>query len=800
MALRSALQKTPLHKNRAQLDFDTIQGQLISYKGLFQIQFNLKAKPPFALFPEGLSPNTGSAKSGLCPETLLQKESTNSITFEQEDSQAPSCHYQNESHSFSFDFGLGLGLEESPGHALSYTGEQLIWHLKLDKEDRILGLGEKTGPLNKRGRVYTHWNTDVFGYGPEDDPLYATWPFLFIVKPKGIVGLYMDNPAKSHFDFGATMQDMLSIHTETGGLNAYLFAGQNMQEVLNTFYQITGKPALMPKWSAGIHQSRYSYFPQDRVALIAESYRRQGFPLDALHLDIHYMQDFKSFTFHNERFPNPGQLIEKLQKQGIEPVCIIDPGIKIEEGYPPYEDLEEEEVVQLANGQALKGSVWPGACLFPDFLQEPVRSKYQSWLKFYTDLGIKGLWNDMNEPAMWGQQVPITAKQQYAGQSMAHLQVRNLYGFSMAKATYEGSRAALQGERPWVLTRSAYCGAQQYATIWTGDNSGTDEHMMAGIRLLLSLSISGFGHCGMDIGGFSSEPSTDLYVRWVSIGVFTPFFRIHSMIDSRSREPWSFGETAGALCRNYMQLRYRLMPLLYTAFLQHHENGQPIMEPLAYRHPHDHKIYEPHYQHQYYFAQQLMVAPAAASARQQSVYFPQQAFYNFYTDERYEANSETQVEAPLSRLPLFVPAGGMIPLQSPVQSTKEAPEKTLELHLYHGEGSSEWTLIEDDGISLDPQRPMKRSLFRWEGSTQCLKIQVQEKGFQAPFRRLRVVFHGFPSFTDTLQNQLQDYTFKAMEEPPHFDPFYEPEDQYPSLKLKALEMGYPDSGLELKIS
>ena len=478
-----------------------------------------------------------------------------------------------------FDKDDNLLNQDEPGLGTSWNGEQVTTYKKLLDGERFIGLGEKTGPLDRQGQGYQHWNTDAFAYGTGSDPLYCSIPFYIGVHENGVYGIFFDNTHKTFFNFGASNNRFASFSADTGEMNYYFISGSSVAEIIQHYSWLTGKMEMPPLWSLGFQQCRYSYYPDKEVSTLASTFRDKKIPADAIVLDIHYMDAYKIFSWHPEHFPAPDKLISELKSKGFEIVVMCDPGIKVEKGYAPYEEgVKLDTFIKYPDGENYEGNVWPGWCHFPDFTKPEAREWWAKWLKTYSDKGVHGYWNDMNEFATWGQMMPENIVLDFEGNKSTSRRGRNVYGMMMAKATYEGAKKNLktQGKRPFNLTRSGFAGIQRYAAVWTGDNVSYDEHMMLGVRLVNSMGLSGIPFAGYDVGGFVGEASSKLFARWITIGSLSPFFRGHTMINTRDSEPWAYGEETEQISRNYIRFRYKLLPYIYSCFYEASKTGMPI--------------------------------------------------------------------------------------------------------------------------------------------------------------------------------------------------------------------------------
>ncbi len=456
--------------------------------------------------------------------------------------------------------------EDETGLATSRIGTEVTTYKHLQQGERFIGLGEKTGPLDRRGKAYTNWNSDVFGYSVTQDPLYSTIPFYIGIHHGLQYGIFFDNSAQSSFNFGASNDRFSSFSARGGEMNYYFIYHSSVKDIIRSYTWLTGRMKMPPLWSLGYQQNRYSYYPDTEVYRIAHTLREKHLPADGITLDIHYMDHYKLFTWNKERFPDPKGMIDSLGKMGFKLTLIVDPGIKVEKGYPAYESgLQQNIFLKYPDGQPYTAEVWPGWCHFPDFTSGKGRAWWRQQVTGYTSLGVAGIWNDMNEIATWGQATPGNILFDYDGHPTTHLRGHNVFGLEMARSSYEGAREALQ-KRPFILSRAGYAGLQRYTALWTGDNRAEDDHMLAGVRLLTSLGLSGVAFSAMDVGGFTGNPTTGLYTRWMQLGAFIPYFRNHTQFNTKSAEPWSFGEETLDIARYYINLRYRLLPYLYSTF------------------------------------------------------------------------------------------------------------------------------------------------------------------------------------------------------------------------------------------
>jgi len=644
---------------------------------------------------------------------------------------------------FNFYTADGNALsEDDERFGVTWQDSKVINYRKLYPDEKFIGLGEKTGNLNRRGSSYINWNTDAPLHGVDADPLYKTFPFFIGLHDGLTYGLFFDNTHKSYFDFGATTDDAMSWFGADGGdMNYYFFGVQSVAQIIEDYTWLTGRMEMPPLWSLGYQQCRWSYMSADEVLNIAENFRKAEIPADVIYCDIDYMDQYKIFTWNKETFPDPKGMIAQLKAMDFRLVTIVDPGIKIEPGYKEYDEgIENEYFATYPNGEKYVANVWPGRCHFPDFFREDVREWWGAAFTALTEPGVEGFWNDMNEPAAWGQNIPSLVK--FGDKYMP--EVRNAYGMEMARATYDGTKKILGNKRPFVLTRAAYCGTQRYSAVWTGDNSAYDAHMLLGQRMVNSLGITGMSFVGVDIGGFSGDPTPALMVRWNSLGVYTPMFRNHAQEGTKMREPWCWGKENEAIIKKDIEQRYRLLPYIYSGFYQSSQTGMPLSRTLAIDYTSDENVYDLKFQNQFLFGDSILVAPVESTKFYEDVYLPKGEWYRLSTNEKFEGGKVIIAPAPLTDLPVFIKVGAIIPMQNVIQSTNEKGDGILELNVWNGNEANSFAYYEDDGLSYNYQNGeyCKREIT-FDPAKGIISLSVVEGSFVSKYDRIKLILHGF---------------------------------------------------------
>ena len=641
---------------------------------------------------------------------------------------------------------LGFHWEESYEY-----GGNIVKMSKYAKDGECYyGLGDKATQMNLKGKRVENFATDQYAYQKDQEPLYKVVPFYIGLHNKQSYGIFFDNTFRTFFDFCQERRNVTSFWAEGGEMNYYFVYGPQMQDVVTTYTDLTGKPELPPLWVLGYHQCKWSYYPESKVKEITSKFRELQIPCDAIYLDIDYMDGFRCFTWNKNYFPDPKRMVSELAEDGFKTIVIIDPGIKIDKDYWVYKEaLEKDYFCKRADGPYMKGKVWPGECNFPDYTNPIVREWWAGLFKeLIADIGVKGVWNDMNEPAVMevpNKTFPMDVRHIYDGNPCSHRKAHNIYGTQMARATYHGVKRFAYPKRPFVITRSAYAGAQRYTSSWTGDNVATWEHLWIANIQVQRLSISGMGFTGSDIGGFAEQPTGELYARWIQLGVFHPFCRTHSSGDHGNQEPWAFDEEVINITRKFVSLRYQLLPYLYTMFWQYIEEGVPMLKPLVY---YDQDDTQTHYRNdEFIFGNQILVCPILEpNAVGRRMYIPRGEWYNYWTNELFVGGKEIWIDTKFDEIPVFVKAGAIIPKYPVQQYVGELEFDELTLDVYYKNGKEQSAVYEDaqDGYDYKKGRYSYLSL-RNIGKEKELIIQLHKKGkYITPYSKYKINLIGLP--------------------------------------------------------
>lgn len=613
--------------------------------------------------------------------------------------------------------------EDAPGWPLESHGNAFRLYKKMPEDEHYFGLGDKVGPLDRRGLSFRLWNTDSFGFQESSDPIYKSIPFVLTMRAGRSMGFLLDNTWSTSFDFGRVEWNLYSFGAEGGPIDYYVFYGPDPKQVLRTYAWLTGTPPLPPLWSLGFQQSRYSYESESRLREIAARLRSDKIPSDVLYLDIDFQKDNRPFTVNTDRFPHFQQMISDLKRDNFHVVVITDLHIaKVPDaGYAPYDSgVAGDHFVKNPDGSTYVGSVWPGPSVFPDFTQQKTRLWWGSLYKEFLSEGVAGFWNDMNEPSVFltpTKTMPDDVQHRieepgFRPRTALHSEIHNVYGMQNSRATYEGLLKLNPDLRPFVLTRASYPGGQRYAFTWTGDNTSSWNHLRLTTPMLLNLGLSGFGLSGADVGGFVGTPKAELLTLWTELSAFQPIDRYHANKNTGDKEVWVHGPEQENIRRRYIEERYRLMPYLYTTVEELSRTGLPVVRPLFLEFPEatpDAHPLDLDAGNEFLLGPDLLVAPPPFPEQpdKYELNLPPGVWYDYWTGAKIPVPAPDQkpgaghilIQPDLNTLPVYVREGSILPLQPLTQSTEETPEGPLTLRVYPG-NHCHGSLYQDDGKTL----------------------------------------------------------------------------------------------------
>lgn len=643
-----------------------------------------------------------------------------------------------------------MGFTRFEARNLVIDGARIALSRMLLQGEGIYGLGEQGETFNRNPGRYRIWNTDQGPHHPHKQ-FYCGIPMAVSI-PAGAEGpsaLFLDNPGKVDFDIGMAHPEEMRMRTEFGDFRLWIFVEDTPAELLREYSALTGRMERPPLWAIGYQQCRYSYFPEERVREVAKTFREKRIPCDVIYFDIDYMDRYRVFTWDADRFPDPEGLLRDMAEMGYSTITIVDPGIAIAPGYFAYDAGVAEPHFFLKNhqGEYVSVRVWPGETYMPDFTHPETRTLWADWIcEHLLAKGIDGIWNDMNEPAALGDssenQFPKDAIHYDHGLFRSHDRIHNVYGLEMTRACQE-ALASREDRRGFALSRSGWAGIQRYAAVWTGDNASSWASMPLDIALNLGMGMSGVPFVGCDIGGFSRDATPELWARWIEWGALQPFCRAHTAKFTTDHEPWEFGAAAERITRRIVELRYQLLPYLYTLFVEATETGLPIKRPMILEFPRDPAMIP--LADQFLLGPDMLIAPMLEPGKDRRLaYFPPGDWIDFWDGRRCSGAGWRVAVAPIGRPAIYFRAGAVVPMEPVRQHTKEQVSEVTYLDVWAGPVLS-GRLIEDDGETLRYRNgEERRTEFSGRANDRELELQISAPAgpYQPARNRWRLRLHG----------------------------------------------------------
>lgn len=652
--------------------------------------------------------------------------------------------------------------------SLGVCGSAWIVQLARDAEMRFYGQGEKFTGLEKTGKRTKFWNLDVWGDHPmpvviegQADPQYAAIPYLLIRRGRSWIGILVDHPGVVFMDTGSnwffTGRDDLNappslwFGADQGIPAFYVIAGTSAASVTRRLQRLVGKTPLPPLWSLGHHQCRWGYCGPRDLERLDESFREHEFPCDGLWLDIDYMDRYKVFTTSPAHFGDRSAELKALEDKGRRVVPILDPGVKVEEGYEVAESgLRAGVFCQNPEGKPYVGFVWPGRTWFPDFSLPEARGWWAGYAKQFREWGFAGAWLDMNDPSVGAVELDDMRFQHGAWE---HWTYHNVYATGMAQATHEGFLAARPDERPFLIARSAATGSSRWTAVWTGDNYSNWHHLRTAIHCTLNLALSGIPFNGPDVPGFGGHADKELAIAWYKVGMFFPFLRNHALIGTTQQEPWVFGPEALDIIRHCVRLRYKLLPYLYQQWIAQERDGSAVMRPLFHDFENADGLELDYIDDQFLIGPALMQAPLVQQGQQRrTVALPGKPdgtgrWMDAGTGRFVKAGRNIQVTSNVRFTPVYLLEGQMLPMQVGERTTQHNDLADIELHVILGAGSTNEAVMDyvaDDGQSYGYQRGARSACTlraRREGEVIHLTVEKLQSGWK-PLRMRIVAYDG----------------------------------------------------------
>ncbi|MFE6549919.1 TIM-barrel domain-containing protein [Streptomyces sp. NPDC057746] len=614
---------------------------------------------------------------------------------------------------------------------------------EVPSDARFFGLGGRAAGPRLRDGTYRLWNTDPGQpFAPGDDPLYITMPVQMVVADAATHLVFHDTSwdgtvtlreGREGAGSGHDRAGVCELRMDGGPLRCWVIVGTPAR-VLRVWASLTGAPALPPAWALGHHHARWGFGSEQEVRRIVAGYQEHGLALDAVHLDIDHYDGHRVFTADRDRFPKLPSLAEELRRDGIRLVSIVDPAVKAEPGNAVYDGGSAEDAfVRDASGRLVEGVVWAGDSVYPDFTDPRVRRWWGGLYEERLGQGFSGFWHDMNEPvsftAFGENTLPRSARHSLEGRGGDHREGHNVYALGMARAAFEGLRALVPEERPFLFSRSGWAGMQRYGGTWSGDVATGWPGLRASLSLVMGLGLCGVPYSGPDVGGFDGSPSPELYLRWFQLASYLPLFRTHASLRAGRREPWEFGDEVLEHARVALAERRRLLPYFVTLAHLARRTGAPYVRPLWWSNPEIRQLRD--CEDAFLLGESLLVAPVLESGvRRRTVLLPRGRWYDTTTEVVYRGPAHVEVDAPLGRIPVFARAGAVLPVQG--------EDGGLALEVWApARGRSGGGLVVPDAGDGWAEPEIERYVTRWKGRKLVIRRDGDGDGAE-PARPVRL--------------------------------------------------------------
>lgn len=617
-------------------------------------------------------------------------------------------HYRNDRGRWQFL----TSDRPTSAYLLNAHGDGVAHYQRREKDDRYYGLGEKAGDLERTGRRFEMRNLDAMGYNAAStDPLYKHIPFTITRREQVSFGLFYDNLSSCWLDLGNEIdnyhQPYRRWQAEAGDIDYYLFVGPRVLDVTKAFVRLTGKTLFGPKWSLGYSGSTMHYTDapdaQDQLMNFIRLCDEQAIPCDSFQLSSGYTSINNKryvFNWNYDKVPQPKTMSAAFHDAGLKLAANIKPCLL--QDHPRYQEVAQQGLFirDSETDAPERSSFWDDEGSHLDFTNPATVAWWQNGVTTQLlEMGIDSTWNDNNEYEVWDGE----ARCHGFGEPVAIKHIRPVMPLLMMRASMEAQQRFAPEKRPYLISRSGCAGMQRYVQTWSGDNRTSWQTLRYNIRMGLGMSLSGLYNVGHDVGGFSGDkPDAELFVRWVQNGVMHPRFTIHSWNDDRTvNEPWMYPAVTPAI-RSAIELRYRLLPYLYTLLWQAHADDEPMLRPTFLDHEHDAQTFREC--DEFMLGRDLLVASVVEpGARTRTLWLPanDHGWYDFHTGSWYAGGQQVTLDAPLERLPLLVRAGAGLPLSERIRHVDAQRDDTRELKLFPvpGNGQASGLVFEDDGES-----------------------------------------------------------------------------------------------------
>ncbi|EWH08661.1 alpha-glucosidase [Catenovulum agarivorans DS-2] len=706
-----------------------------------------------------------SQQSFSLPETQTAKQGQVTATKNQLTYRLSDLSVVVQKKPFNLSFYYENRLLTAEVEQVKPSQSQVQFAFTLSENEILAGAGERVLGMNRRGHQLPLYNKAHYGYGTYSEQMNYSIPG--VLSSQGYM-LMFDNPAKGSIDIGKKKQNQLQFSAVSGRASYYLVVGDNPQDIVENYVQLTGTQPMPPRWALGYLASRFGYHNEQEARLVVEKFTQAGIPLDGIIFDLFWFgKDVQghmgNLVWDKQAFPNPKKMISDFKQQGVNTVLITEPFILTTS--KQWQSAVDNQV--LATNSAEEPYTYDfyfGHTGLIDIFNPKAQDWFWQYYQRQMELGVEGWWGDLGEPEVHPDDIIHSAGR---GDH-----IHNAYGHVWAKTVFEKQRKNFPNKRPFILMRSGFAGSQRYGLIpWTGDVSRSWDGLKPQVELSLQMSLFGLAYTHSDLGGFAGNNwDAEMYIRWLQYGVFQPIYRPHAQEDV-APEPVFHDAKTKRIAKHFINLRYQLMPYLYTMVFDNNVKGTPLMRPLSFAEPDNLDYWLS--SNEYLWGDAMLVAPVVnPGVKLKTVNLPNGVWYDFWSDKKIIGGKTVQIPTSIESIPVFVKGGHFIPMKATATNAQKYDSRSLQLHYYLAakEGQYLGKMYHDDGSTVNAYEHQRYELLNFvadEGKNQLvieIKREIGEKyQMQSAERHIDLWLHGVEQVTDVILNHQQnvDFVFNA---------------------------------------
>jgi len=630
--------------------------------------------------------------------TVDVSDTPNTITLTYDNA---SASIDKQSHAISYSLNGEVVTKERDGLSINSHGVSLSFALSDD--EKLYGGGQRVLGMDRRGNAMPLYNKAHYGYTTSSNQMYFGLSAVMSSKHYSVL---FDNTASGELDMGSSTPDELLFSAKGGRASYIMVLGESLSDTVKSTVAITGKQPLPPRWLLGNFASRFGYKSQDEVMNVVDAFNKQDIPVDAVVLDLYWFgKDIKghmgNLSWDTATFPEPEKMISELREQDVKTVLITEPFI-LTTSKQWDSAVENNALAQNDQGTPYTFDFYFGNTGLVDVFSEAGQDWFWQYYEKLAAQGVAGWWGDLGEPEVHPDDIQHAWSEAGLGnQTVSGTEVHNGYGHQWAKTVYNNLTELQSDTRPFVLMRSGFLGSQRYGMVpWTGDVSRSWGGLKPQVELALQMSVFGLAYTHSDLGGFAGGDTFDaeLYTRWLQFGTFSPVFRPHAQ-DNIAPEPVFHDDPVKSIAREFIQLRYDMLPYNYSLAFENALFGTPLMRPLAMVF-NENKWFES--AKSYMWGDALFVSPVTQPNQQTwAVELPPGIWFDFFSSAKYQGGKTVDYPLTQDNFPVWVKAGSFMPMSEGLSRTEHFDARELEMHYWHDHSvtSSSYTYYEDDGKS-----------------------------------------------------------------------------------------------------